>query len=479
MGASITKLVFRPPSPATQIQEDKFFYLKLPSTTTNDVGCAPQVGCSIVPPNLEKDSHNDEFRIPAFFLLRRDAKMTLLYSHGNAEDLGMMYNRMKELARVLGCNVMAYEYAGYGLSEPQTECSEDLCYRSIDAAYSYLVNVMKIPPKKIVLYGRSLGSGPSCYMAKKTADEGKSVGGLILHSPFLSIYRVVLDVKSGYVGDMFQSYTRAKDIRCPVFVIHGRQDRVVPFWHAPELLKSFHPQYRAAPMFVDMGHNAIEIHLRFQYIKNVQNFLEMCSSRGTVPEDQRFLPSVTLEEEDKSFFSQKWAKRGRRMVLKAIRSKDDDILDESIPEHCSSLEIKDTDSAKKCKSSVSFKDKLISKIHYDDDDYEDDFDTDEGGSFDVPFIESLNSWETNGTDIKDVCYNPNVEVKLAQDSLSASIIQSGLKKMALGGSVFETNMKRHSTENTLHGKKNSQPLYNVTNSNEHQKSTKDVAHYSI
>ena len=117
--------------------------------------------------------------------------MTLLYSHGNAEDLGMMYNRMKELARVLGCNVMAYEYAGYGLSEPQTECSEDLCYRSIDAAYSYLVNVMKIPPKKIVLYGRSLGSGPSCYMAKKTADEGKSVGGLILHSPFLSIYRVV------------------------------------------------------------------------------------------------------------------------------------------------------------------------------------------------------------------------------------------------------------------------------------------------
>lgn len=91
--------------------------------------------------------------------------------------------------------------------------SEEMCYRNVEAAYNYLRNQRKIPSSHIVLYGRSLGSGPSCHLAKLTADKGESVAGLILHSPFLSIYRIVMDVGFNLVGDMFRNKDRARDIR--------------------------------------------------------------------------------------------------------------------------------------------------------------------------------------------------------------------------------------------------------------------------
>lgn len=191
------------------------------------------------------------YKIPAFFIRRRNANQTILFSHGNAEDLGMMYPRMKDLALVLGVNILAYEYTGYGLSIPgpttRGKCngadnegrksrsdrddgcsnegpSENMTYRNIEAAYRYLTEVRKIPPQQIVLYGRSLGSGPSCYLAAKTGMSGNPVGGLVLHSPFLSVYKVVADLNGldmSLVGDLFQNERRARNVRCPTLIIHG------------------------------------------------------------------------------------------------------------------------------------------------------------------------------------------------------------------------------------------------------------------
>jgi dienelactone hydrolase len=91
--------------------------------------------------------------------------------------------------------------------------SEEMTYKNIDAAFKYLTNEQGIPPSQIVVYGRSLGSGPSCYLAAKTAREGKSVAGLILHSPFLSIFRIVMDCGFSISGDMFKNIAHAPDIR--------------------------------------------------------------------------------------------------------------------------------------------------------------------------------------------------------------------------------------------------------------------------
>lgn len=219
-------------------------------------------------------------KIPAFFVRRKGAQHTLLFSHGNAEDLGMMYKRMKDLALVLCVNIMAYDYTGYGLSTgsetgARQGPSENMIYRNIEAAYKYLREQRNIPASSIILYGRSLGSGPSCYLAAKTTKMGEPVGGLILHSPFLSVYKVVADVWGMDVrGDMFNNEKRAKFIRCPTLIIHGKLDEVVPFWHAPRLLNAIPPEFRAQPFYVDdLGHNHIESRYRGQYLQAITNFL--------------------------------------------------------------------------------------------------------------------------------------------------------------------------------------------------------------
>jgi len=235
MGAKVSSLVFRPPKP-TQMAEENYFYIDVDVTTPLTVPgveggpCGAAVGCSSIDGDLESlDSsffgsdtqsrsvrNGGKYQIPAFFILRRNATQTILFSHGNAEDLGMMFDRMKELAKKLSVNIMAYDYTGYGMSLPKGEKpSENMLYRNIEAAYAYLTQVRKISPSTIILYGRSLGGGPSCYLAAKTAMQGQSVGGLILHSAFLSVYKVVTDMNGldmRLVGDMFHNERRAKSI---------------------------------------------------------------------------------------------------------------------------------------------------------------------------------------------------------------------------------------------------------------------------
>ena len=318
-------------------------------------------------PDVVQNVRNGQvYRIPAFFIRRRNATQTILFSHGNAEDLGMMYHRMKDLALVLGVNILAYDYTGYGLSMPgpahrnsseggnidqggegssgnhnarNEGPSENMIYRNIEAAYRYLTRVRKIPPHRIILYGRSLGSGPACYLAAKTSLSGQPVGGLVLHSPFLSIYKVVADLNGldlGMVGDLFLNEKRARNVRCPTLIIHGREDEVVPFWHAPRLLAAIPQEFRAKPYYVEgMGHNHIESRCREEYIKVVSNFLGMGANVNgagsdnlgpafAVPIHERASPECTGidhgENPPPTFYVNKTWLRHARVLLREVLS---------------------------------------------------------------------------------------------------------------------------------------------------------------
>jgi abhydrolase domain-containing protein 17 len=249
MGDAISTLLFQPPSP-TYLHPSRHFWLRTSSGSN----------------------------IPAFYIERPGAVVTLLFSHGNAEDLGMIYDWFNDLARVLRCNIMAYDYTGYGKSNGSTP-TEDGCYCDIEAAYHYLTNERHIVPEQIVLYGRSLGSGPSCYLAAKTASkDGRSVAGLILQSPLLSAYRVAFNFRFTMAGDKFPNVDYAPNIQCPVFIIHGTQDEVVPFWHGQDLFLAVQQQWRAKPFWVEgAGHNNIEAMLRptGTFVAKIVEFLDL------------------------------------------------------------------------------------------------------------------------------------------------------------------------------------------------------------
>ena len=138
-----------------------------------------------------------------------------------------------------------------------------------------------MPAQNIVLYGRSLGSGPSCYLASKTASLTKSitdddgpVGGVILHAPFLSVYRVVIDTGCTVYGDKFPNIDFAPMINSPVILVHGRSDQIVPFHHSERLFTALSPSCRAKPLFIDgMGHNNVHAEVRPMFVDRLSEFL--------------------------------------------------------------------------------------------------------------------------------------------------------------------------------------------------------------
>ena len=194
MGDVISTFLFQPPDVPTPIARSKVFWLET------------RLGS----------------RIPAFFVKPFPGRFTILYSHGNAEDLGMLYDYLTELSRLLKVNIMAYDYTGYGLANIANEVerwafapSEEHCYADIEAAYHHLTEIENIEPASIILYGRSVGSGPSCYLAEKMfigIESEKRCGGMILHSPFLSVCRVVVDMGFTVDGDLFPNIERVQHL---------------------------------------------------------------------------------------------------------------------------------------------------------------------------------------------------------------------------------------------------------------------------
>jgi len=165
-------------------------------------------------------------RIAAIYLANPVAAYTLLVSHGNAEDLGSVVSLLPGLAH-LGFSVFAYDYRGYGLSGGTP--SERRVYADIDGAYDYLTGQLHVPPQRIIAYGRSLGAGAAVDLAAR-----RPVGGLILESPFLSAFRVITRVPL-FPFDKFRNADKIGRVRCPLLVMHGEADEIVPLWHGRQL----------------------------------------------------------------------------------------------------------------------------------------------------------------------------------------------------------------------------------------------------
>ncbi len=184
--------------------------------------------------------------IAAFHRETPGAAVTVLFAHGNAEDLGYGTDHMERYAR-LGVSVLAFEYPGYGLSTGKP--TEPGTYAAADAAYRYLREQVGLEAAAIVAHGRSLGGGVMVDLASRLP-----VGGLIIESSFVSVYRVVTRARLLPV-DQFESLAKLDDVTVPVLVMHGQRDEVIAPWHGRRLFQAL-PEHRRSSLWVERaGHN--------------------------------------------------------------------------------------------------------------------------------------------------------------------------------------------------------------------------------
>lgn len=215
-------------------------------------------------------------RISAVYLQNPGARFTLLLSHGNAEDIGDDRFWLDDL-RATGFSVLAYDYEGYGTSEGKP--SESAAYEDENAVYDYLIQTAKVPADRIIIYGRSLGSGPAVHLAAR-----RPVAALILQSPFVSVFRVLTKVPL-LPFDKFPNYKDIGRVHCPLLIIHGESDSVISPWHGRKLfaLANEPKRYLSVPR---ADHNDLEMVAGKTYIEALRDFAAFVAQReANLPDD--------------------------------------------------------------------------------------------------------------------------------------------------------------------------------------------------
>ncbi|XP_049346569.1 uncharacterized protein LOC125811117 [Solanum verrucosum] len=202
--------------------------------------------------------------IVAVYIRNPAAMLTVLYSHGNAADLGQMYELFIELSHLLRVNLMGYDYSGYGRSTGKP--SEQNTYADIEAAYRCLEETYGVKEEDVILYGQSVGSGPTLDLASRLSR----LRAVVLHSPILSGLRVMYAVKRTYWFDIYKNIDKIPLVECPVLIIHGTADDVVDCSHGKQLFELSKQKYE--PLWVKTG-NHCDLELFPEYIIHLKKFI--------------------------------------------------------------------------------------------------------------------------------------------------------------------------------------------------------------
>lgn len=194
--------------------------------------------------------------VPCLYLpCAEPSSKVLLYFHGNAEDVALTQELIEVLQHELKVHVLVMEYEGYGVYGGKSTAESII--RDSELLFFYVTSVMRYASDDIIVFGRSIGSGPASFLASK-----HRVHSLILMSAFTSLRAVVKDfvgpLLQYVVADRFPNKTLMKSVKCPVFLIHGEKDDIVSCKQAMELKEVLEENKVDVVLHTpkDMDHNA-------------------------------------------------------------------------------------------------------------------------------------------------------------------------------------------------------------------------------
>ncbi|HXQ53555.1 MAG TPA: alpha/beta hydrolase [Stellaceae bacterium] len=185
---------------------------------------------------------------------RPDA-MVVVYFHGNGGNIGDRADRVRRFAAA-EWGALFPEYRGYG-GNPDSPSEAGLLADG-RAAMEFLRR-QGIPPKRMVIYGESLGTGVAVRMA---GEQVQAIAALILESPFTSLTAMARR-QFPYVPvalllkDRFDSIDRIQDVRGPILVAQGGRDDIVPVAQGRALFVAA-PEPKEIWLAPDAGHNDLE-----------------------------------------------------------------------------------------------------------------------------------------------------------------------------------------------------------------------------
>ncbi len=163
--------------------------------------------------------------IRAWWIARDDAKATVLLFPGRAANISQELDAIHYVSS-LGANVLAFDYPGFGTSEGIA--TEQGCHDAARAAWDALL-AKGIDPGAIILYGRSLGAAIATRLATQVGCRA-----LVFHGCASSM----ADLRDHHLPKWVTKIRRLRipldstkpiaAARCPVVIVHAREDTLVP-----------------------------------------------------------------------------------------------------------------------------------------------------------------------------------------------------------------------------------------------------------
>ncbi len=178
---------------------------------------------------------HDGVTLHGWWIPAPDARVTVVWFHGNAGNIGDRVHNIGFLHRMLRANVFIFDYRGYGQSHGgRSDLSEEATYRDGEGALTYLRARPEAARTRVVYFGRSLGAAIAIELAR-----GHPPAGLILETAFTTLKDVARVhypfVPLWFLRTKYESLRKIPEIRVPLLILHGDRDEVVPLEQAHRL----------------------------------------------------------------------------------------------------------------------------------------------------------------------------------------------------------------------------------------------------
>jgi fermentation-respiration switch protein FrsA (DUF1100 family) len=212
----------------------------------------------------------DGLRLAGWFVpAAGHSRATVLVLNGNAGNRAARVPLAAELSRA-GLSVLLLDYRGYGGNAGIP--SEQGLLADARAARAYLATRGDVDPARLVYFGESLGAAVAVQLAVERPPMA-----LVLRSPFTSLADVgrahypFLPVRL-LLRDRYASVEQVGGLRCPVLVLAGDRDGIVP-WEQSRRLAEAAAGAKRFVLIPNAGHNSLELLAGRRLIGEVVHFV--------------------------------------------------------------------------------------------------------------------------------------------------------------------------------------------------------------
>ena len=227
--------------------------------------------------------------VPCLYYPFQNSDYYVLYFHSNGEDVTQLRYLVQLLALKLECNVMAMEYPGYSVYNSKKANAPSIC-QDAESVLRFLMETCRVDASKIMLIGRSIGSGPAVHLSTL-----HRFAMMILISPFLTVKEIVKD-KVGFLSKLVSKhFNNAEKIQLnqsPLLLLHGKNDKLINSRHSEKLYNLAKSKAKLV-VFDDMPHNkfnftecVIEPVLNFMQALKIHQFSDSSESIYLMRDDR-------------------------------------------------------------------------------------------------------------------------------------------------------------------------------------------------